>query len=124
MPDLPTMIEAGVKDFEVVSWNGMSAPAGTPKDIVDKIAKAIQTATRDQTVAARLNAIGVTPNGNSPAEFSADFKAAIAAEPYNTTALYNLGLAYTRSGQRDEGQSGQCEERSCAHDLNPIRRNS
>jgi tripartite-type tricarboxylate transporter receptor subunit TctC len=77
MPDLPTMIEAGIKDFEVVSWNGMSAPAGTPKEIVDKLAKTIQEATRDQKVAARLNALGVTPNGNSPEEFAADFKAAI-----------------------------------------------
>jgi tripartite-type tricarboxylate transporter receptor subunit TctC len=78
MPDLPTMIEAGIKDFEVVSWNGMSAPAGTPNEIIDKLAAGIKAATRDQKVAARLNALGVTPNGNSPAEFAADFKSAIA----------------------------------------------
>src|SRR5476649_1929246 len=43
-PELPTIAEAGVPDYEVVGWNGILAPANTPRPIVDKLNKAIQEA--------------------------------------------------------------------------------
>ena len=49
----------------------MMAPAGTPKDIVDKIAAEIGRAVKDQQFAARLDQYGADPLGNTPAEFSA-----------------------------------------------------
>ena len=37
LPDVPTMAEAGMSDFEVSSWNGLAAPKGTPQPIIDKL---------------------------------------------------------------------------------------
>ena len=72
------MAEAGFPDYDLTPWIGLVVPSGTPRQIVDKLAGAVRAATRDKTVALRLNNLGVTPNGNSPAEFRADFKSAIA----------------------------------------------
>lgn len=41
LPNVPTMAEAGLPNFEVVSWNGLAAPAGTPPDVVNKLSKAV-----------------------------------------------------------------------------------
>ena len=41
LPDVPTVAELGVKDFEVVAWFGLVAPAGTPKDIVSRMSTEI-----------------------------------------------------------------------------------
>ena len=69
MPDLPTMIEAGF-DYSSFSWNGLVAPAHTPKSIVDMLSREVQTAVRDPNFAARLNMLGVTPIGNTPTAFA------------------------------------------------------
>ena len=78
MPELPTMVEAGVPDFVVSAWNGLAAPAGTPSAVVERLALETGKAMRDPKLAERFAAIGVTPNGNGPAAFSADFASAIA----------------------------------------------
>ncbi len=75
MPALPTMIESGFKDFVVNTWNGLAAPAGTPKAIVDRLAGEVAKAVKDPKIAERLNALGVTPSGNSPAEFAKEIAA-------------------------------------------------
>jgi len=54
-----------------LTWNGLMAPAGTPRDIVDKIAAEIGRAVKDRQFAARLEQYGADPLGNTPAEFSA-----------------------------------------------------
>src|SRR3546814_8087561 len=41
LPNVPTMAEAGLPDFEVTSWNGLAAPAGTPPAIVEKLSAAV-----------------------------------------------------------------------------------
>ena len=46
LPDVPTVAESGFPDFNVLTWNGLMAPAGTPRDIVDKIAAEIGRAVR------------------------------------------------------------------------------
>ena len=50
MPNVPTMIEAGVKDFEITAWFGFMAPGGTPKAIVDKVSKDIQTVLKNPDI--------------------------------------------------------------------------
>ena len=77
LPDVPTLVEQGFKDFIVNTWNGVAAPAGTPQAIVDKLADEIGKATRDPKLAERFLALGVTPIGNGPKEFAADFASAI-----------------------------------------------
>ena len=67
--DVPTMKEAGLEGVEVVVWYGVFAPAGTPKDIVQKLAAGIQRATRDPETSKRLLEQGAVPVGNTPEEF-------------------------------------------------------
>lgn len=78
LPDVPTVAEAGYKGFETLTWNGLLAPAKTPKPIIDKLAGEIQRAVKDPTMRERLNAYGVNPLGNSPEEFAAEIKSDVA----------------------------------------------
>ena len=70
-PTLPTMIEAGVKDFEVSIWIGAMAPRGTPVAIIGKLNQEIAKALRAPEVAARLRAEGYEPVGGTPQEMAA-----------------------------------------------------
>jgi tripartite-type tricarboxylate transporter receptor subunit TctC len=78
IPDVPTVNESGYPGFKTLTWNGLLAPAGTPKDIVDRIAREVSRAVKDQKFAERLVAMGVEPLGNSPEEFAAMIAADIA----------------------------------------------
>ena len=59
--DVPTLKEAGLKDFEVSVWHGLYAPKGTPKEIMDKLNAALQTALEDPKVIARFADLGTEP---------------------------------------------------------------
>jgi tripartite-type tricarboxylate transporter receptor subunit TctC len=69
-PDLPTIAEAGVPGYEVVGWNGVLAPANTPRPIIDKLNKAILEALKTPEIAKVLTEQGIEPAGNSPEEFA------------------------------------------------------
>ncbi|MBP0446917.1 tripartite tricarboxylate transporter substrate binding protein [Roseomonas sp. SSH11] len=70
IPEVPTLIEAGVKDFEASIWTGLSAPRGTPAPIVDRLAEAFRAAMATDLVRTRLGGLGVTPNGDGSAAFA------------------------------------------------------
>jgi tripartite-type tricarboxylate transporter receptor subunit TctC len=70
-PDVPTLIEAGVPDFEASIWTGIEAPARTPAPIVARLAEAFSEAMRTDLVRTRLDGLGVTPNGGDAAAFAA-----------------------------------------------------
>jgi tripartite-type tricarboxylate transporter receptor subunit TctC len=70
LPDVPTIAESAAPGFDVTSWWGLMAPAGTPQPIVDRIASEVARATRDPQIVAQLERFGVDPLGNSPAEFA------------------------------------------------------
>ncbi len=70
VPEVPTVGEAGYAGYKVVTWNGLMAPAQTPKPIVDKIAAEVARAVKDAAFAERLTKFGVDPLGNNPAEFA------------------------------------------------------
>lgn len=61
LPEIPTMAEAGVKGFNVASWFGIVAPAGTSKEAVDGMSRAIEKALQDPGVKSRLKDLGVLP---------------------------------------------------------------
>jgi tripartite-type tricarboxylate transporter receptor subunit TctC len=61
LPDTPTLIEAGIKDFEVVGFYGVLAPAKTPNDVVDKIANALKTILEEPQMRERMIASGADP---------------------------------------------------------------
>jgi len=68
-PDLPTMTEAGLPGYDAVVWMGLLAPAGTPREVVNKLARAANGALRSSDVLAPLRAQGFEPIGGSPDEF-------------------------------------------------------
>jgi tripartite-type tricarboxylate transporter receptor subunit TctC len=61
LPDLPTLDEQGLKGFELVVWNGLFAPKGTPKPVLDRVLAALQAAVRDPAFGARLADLGAEP---------------------------------------------------------------
>jgi tripartite-type tricarboxylate transporter receptor subunit TctC len=69
-PDLPTMSEAGLTNFETSVWFGILAPAGTPSYVVTKVSRAVNEALKDQEVLKLLHAQGMDALGGSPDEFS------------------------------------------------------
>lgn len=69
-PDVPTMTEEGIKDFQEFSWGGVFAPRGTPAAIVDRLAEAIIAAGRDPAVVARMAQSYAEAIPNTPAEFA------------------------------------------------------
>jgi tripartite-type tricarboxylate transporter receptor subunit TctC len=75
IPNVPTIAESGFPGFNVVTWNGLAAPAGTPREIIEKIAGEIGRAVKDPQFADRLKAAGANPLGNTPDEFAAMIKA-------------------------------------------------
>jgi tripartite-type tricarboxylate transporter receptor subunit TctC len=77
LPDVPTAREQGFDGLEIGSWNAMFVAAGTPPDIVQSIQQTLAKAMADPKVHEVLVQTGQTPVGNSPAEFSAQYKADI-----------------------------------------------
>jgi tripartite-type tricarboxylate transporter receptor subunit TctC len=70
LPSVPTVAEQGYPGFRTATWNGYVAPAGTPRAVVDQLAREIGAACKDAAFAARLEKIGVDPVCGTPAEFS------------------------------------------------------
>ena len=71
VPDLPTMIEAGFRDFDSTAWFGLMAPAGTPVDIIDKLHRESVRILALPDVRKRFDELGIEVIGNTPAEFAA-----------------------------------------------------
>ena len=69
-PSVPTVAEQGYPGFRTATWNGYVAPAGTPRAVIEQLAREIGAACKDAAFAARLNKIGVDPVCGTPAEFS------------------------------------------------------
>lgn len=69
LPDVPTMQEAGVPDFVIGAWYGISAPAKTPIDITQTIAQAVTKAINDPSMRSRLEEIGLEPSTIAPAQY-------------------------------------------------------
>ena len=68
LPDVPTVQEAGVANYDVTSWNALAAPAGTPADVVAKIGKAARDALATPAVMKRLQELGVRAQAGTPAQ--------------------------------------------------------
>ncbi|WP_444634680.1 Bug family tripartite tricarboxylate transporter substrate binding protein [Cupriavidus oxalaticus] len=69
LPDVPTLMESGVKNFSVDSWVGILAPAGTPAAVVARLQREIRKVLEQPETRARMLDLGITPVGNSPDEF-------------------------------------------------------
>ena len=67
-PDVPTVAEAGGKDFDMTFWYAFMAPAGTPVDVINKLNSTIDTILRDKDVRARLAEMSLDIAGGPPAK--------------------------------------------------------
>ena len=70
-PDLPTMAEAGMPDFDTSIWFGLMAPAGTPRAVIDKLARAASEALASNEVLASLHPQGFDALSGGPEQFAA-----------------------------------------------------
>lgn len=80
LPDIPTMSEAGLPNFEISVWHALYAPKGTPKPIIDALSKALQTALTDPTLKKRYADLGAEPvakNRATPEALRAHLKSEI-----------------------------------------------
>jgi tripartite-type tricarboxylate transporter receptor subunit TctC len=70
LPDVPTMVEAGVPNYSAYTWNGLLAPAGTPRAIIDKLHAAIVKAMNDPSVVEGYARIGQDQAVSTPEQFT------------------------------------------------------
>jgi tripartite-type tricarboxylate transporter receptor subunit TctC len=75
---VPTVAESGVPNFDVTSWNGIAAPAGVPKPIIDKLSKAINQALASEEVQTTAGRLGIEMRGSTPDELQTRMKNEIA----------------------------------------------
>jgi len=73
-PDIPTMIESGLKDYELYVWMGMLAPKGTPAPVIDRLQREFVTALRAPAVKTFMDSAAIEAVGSTPAEFGAFFR--------------------------------------------------
>ncbi|MNC87550.1 Tripartite tricarboxylate transporter family receptor [compost metagenome] len=70
-PDIPTIAESGVPDYEVTNFYGLSAPARTPRAIIERLHSAAVRALKSPEVRERLQGLGADPGGNTPQQYTA-----------------------------------------------------
>ncbi len=78
LPEVPTVTEAGLRDFEVTTWYGVLAPAGTPKNVVNRLNAELVKIMHSPELKERLAATGTDPLTSTPEEFAAYIKREIA----------------------------------------------
>ena len=74
-PEIPTIAEAGVKGYEANNWNGVVAPAGTPRAVIEKLHREIVATLQEPAIAGRMAKAGLEPIGGTPAQFAQYLKA-------------------------------------------------
>jgi tripartite-type tricarboxylate transporter receptor subunit TctC len=77
LPDVPTISEAGLKGYEIITWYGIALPAGAPKAVIDKIYLDTVKVLAQKDVAGVFESLGADAVGNTPAEFGRMIQAGI-----------------------------------------------
>ena len=72
--DVPTVAELGYPGFDVTAWFGVLAPAGTPRDVVERLNRQIDRVLQLPDVRDKLAAVGIVPIGGSPESFGANIR--------------------------------------------------
>ena len=70
LPDVPTVAEVGLPELDASIWFGLMAPAGTPQDIQDKLARTINDGLKSEALRGQLETMGYEPLGGAPADFT------------------------------------------------------
>ncbi|VCU72049.1 Tripartite tricarboxylate transporter family receptor [Pigmentiphaga humi] len=74
MPNLPTVAEAGLNDFEIREWSGLVGPTGMPKEVVEKLSAAFAQAQKNKALQEVLRGVGFVSLSETPDEFAAAIK--------------------------------------------------
>ena len=74
MPDVPSIVEAGLPEVQGITFNGIFAPKGTPPAVIDRLSATIRTALAKKEVIDKLGELGSEARGNTPAEFTTFLK--------------------------------------------------
>ena len=82
-PSLPTLAESGLAGFDTSIWMALLAPAGTPREAIDKLVRVTNDALKSEEVVGNLNRLGMDALGGTPEELSA----LIASEARRTAAV-------------------------------------
>jgi tripartite-type tricarboxylate transporter receptor subunit TctC len=77
LPEVPTVQESGVRDYDVTSWNGLATPSATPKDVVATLNKAVREVLADAELKKRYLDLGIEAKASSPDEMKARLQAEI-----------------------------------------------
>ncbi len=91
-PDVPTMAEAGVEDFNIFFWFGLFAPAGTPKEIRETLNKQVSAILQSPDVIERIAALGAEPMGGTTDELASLVRTEL---PRWGKIIQNAGIART-----------------------------
>ena len=75
VPDLPTFAESGIVGVDVFGWQGLFVPAGTPRDVIDRLQKGVAQILQSPTIRDEIVNVGGIVGGNSPEEFAAFVRA-------------------------------------------------
>jgi tripartite-type tricarboxylate transporter receptor subunit TctC len=78
LPDVPTVRELGFPQIEANGWNGLFAPAKTPREVIERLQKEVAAAVRNPDMVKRLTELGADPQGSTPAELDAILRGQIA----------------------------------------------
>ena len=74
LPDVPTLAESGLKDFDAGTWFGVLAPAATPKDVIAKLSAEMTKVIQSADFRQRMAEIGAEPIGNTPDQMARQIK--------------------------------------------------
>ncbi|HLH96240.1 MAG TPA: tripartite tricarboxylate transporter substrate binding protein [Xanthobacteraceae bacterium] len=74
LPDVPTMMEQGIRDYDISLWNGLFAPPGTPKPILDKLSAIMLELADDPKIEKTMTDFGSTPSVSTPAQFRKELR--------------------------------------------------
>jgi tripartite-type tricarboxylate transporter receptor subunit TctC len=88
LPDVPTMIESGFKDYEIALWMALAAPEGTPDPIIDRMNKELSAIISEPQTRQALLHQGFEPTASDPAAVTARMK----AETASWKALIGQGI--------------------------------
>jgi tripartite-type tricarboxylate transporter receptor subunit TctC len=78
LPEVPTMVQAGVADYQVASWNALAAPAKTPPAVIERLNAAANEALKTAAVRDKLLVLGVRPQGGTPQQLATLLAAEVA----------------------------------------------
>jgi tripartite-type tricarboxylate transporter receptor subunit TctC len=75
LPDIPTIAESGLPDYETYTWNAVFGPPGMPAGLADRLSAEFRAAVADPETAQRLRELSGDPIGSSPDELAAQIRA-------------------------------------------------